>query len=95
MGNKQIKQHFENGKKTGVLKISLLRLSDFPPQLRDFPNVLRTLDLSENKFVSDFSRLINVFHILTFTPFHTHTHTGQNPRSNRKFYIAEASEPQQ
>lgn len=51
MGNKQIKQHFENAKKTGVLKISLMRLSDFPPQLRDFPNVLRTLDISENKFV--------------------------------------------
>lgn len=51
MGNKQVKQHFENAKKTGVLKISLLRLCDFPPQLRDFPNVLRTLDISENKFV--------------------------------------------
>lgn len=51
MGNKQIKQHFENAKKTGVLKISLMRLCDFPPQLRDFPNVLRTLDISENKFV--------------------------------------------
>lgn len=52
MGNKQVKQHFENAKKTGVLKISLLRLSDFPPQLRDFPNVLRTLDISENRFVN-------------------------------------------
>lgn len=52
MGNKQVKQHFENAKKTGVLKISLLRLCDFPPQLRAFPgNVLRTLDISENKFV--------------------------------------------
>lgn len=51
MGNKQVKQHFENAKKTGVLKISLMRLCDFPPQLRDFPNVLRTLDISENKFV--------------------------------------------
>lgn len=51
MGNKQIKQHFENAKKTGVLKISQLRLCDFPPQLKSFPNVLRTLDISENKFV--------------------------------------------
>jgi len=51
MGNKQVKQHFENAKKTGVLKISLMRLCDFPPQLRDFPNVLRTLDISENRFV--------------------------------------------
>lgn len=51
MGNKQIKQHFENAKKTGVLKISQLRLCDFPPQLKSFPNVLRTLDISENRFI--------------------------------------------
>lgn len=27
-------------------------LQEFPPQLREFPNVLRTLDLSENHFVT-------------------------------------------
>lgn len=50
MGNNAVKQHFETAKKTGVLKISQQRLNEFPPQLREFPNVLRTLDLSENRF---------------------------------------------
>uniref|UniRef100_A0A0K8TLW7 Putative leucine-rich repeat lrr protein n=1 Tax=Tabanus bromius TaxID=304241 RepID=A0A0K8TLW7_TABBR len=50
MGNNTVKQHFENAKKTGVLKISLQRLQDFPPQLRTFPNVLKTLDISGNRF---------------------------------------------
>lgn len=50
MGNKQIKQHLETAQKTGVLKISLQRLQDFPPQLKTYPNVLKTLDLSENRF---------------------------------------------
>lgn len=50
MGNKAVKQHFETAQKTGVLKISQQRLNEFPPQLRQFPNVLRTLDLSENRF---------------------------------------------
>ncbi|XP_055380503.1 leucine-rich repeat-containing protein 57 [Condylostylus longicornis] len=52
MGNKQIKQHLETAQKTGVLKISLQRLQDFPPQLKTFPNVLKTLDISENRFVT-------------------------------------------
>jgi Leucine-rich repeat (LRR) protein len=52
MGNKQVKQHFENAQKTGVLKISQLRLNEFPSALRQFPNVLKTLDISENKFVT-------------------------------------------
>lgn len=52
MGNKAVKQHFETAQKTGVLKISQQRLQEFPPHLRTFPNVLRTLDLSENRFVT-------------------------------------------
>ncbi|XP_016939425.1 leucine-rich repeat-containing protein 57 [Drosophila suzukii] len=50
MGNKQIKQHLETAQKTGILKISLQRLQEFPPQLKAYPNVLKTLDLSENRF---------------------------------------------
>uniref|UniRef100_A0A1A9UUN7 Disease resistance R13L4/SHOC-2-like LRR domain-containing protein n=1 Tax=Glossina austeni TaxID=7395 RepID=A0A1A9UUN7_GLOAU len=50
MGNKQIKQHLETAQKTGILKISLQRLQDFPPQLKGYPNVLKTLDLSQNRF---------------------------------------------
>lgn len=52
MGNKVVKQHFETAQKTGVLQITQQRLQEFPPHLRDFPNVLRTLDLSENRFVT-------------------------------------------
>lgn len=50
MGNKHVKQHFETAKKTGVLKISQQRLTEFPPHMRGFPNVLRTLDISDNRF---------------------------------------------
>ncbi|XP_037932544.1 leucine-rich repeat-containing protein 57-like [Teleopsis dalmanni] len=50
MGNKQIKQHLETAQKTGILKISLQRLQEFPPQLKTYPNVLKTMDLSENRF---------------------------------------------
>lgn len=50
MGNKQVKQHFETAQKTGVLKISLMRLQEFPTPLKQFPNVLKSLDLSENRF---------------------------------------------
>ncbi|XP_031625817.1 leucine-rich repeat-containing protein 57 [Contarinia nasturtii] len=52
MGNKVVKQHFETAQKTGVLKISQQRLTEFPPHMRGFPNCLRTLDLSENRFVT-------------------------------------------
>lgn len=52
MGNKVVKQHFDTAQKTGVLQITQRRLQEFPPHLRDFPNVLRTLDLSENRFVT-------------------------------------------
>ncbi|XP_065365170.1 leucine-rich repeat-containing protein 57 [Calliphora vicina] len=50
MGNKQIKQHLETAQKTGILKISLQRLQELPPQLKNYPNVLKTLDLSQNRF---------------------------------------------
>lgn len=40
MGNKQVKQHFETAQKTGVLKISLMRLQEFPTPLKQFPNCL-------------------------------------------------------
>uniref|UniRef100_W8B810 Leucine-rich repeat-containing protein 57 n=2 Tax=Ceratitis capitata TaxID=7213 RepID=W8B810_CERCA len=50
MGNKQVRQHLETAQKTGILKISLQRLQEFPPQLKNYPNVLKTLDLSENRF---------------------------------------------
>lgn len=52
MGNKVVKQHFETAQKTGVLQITQQRLQEFPPHLRNFPNCLRTLDLSENRFVT-------------------------------------------
>lgn len=54
MGNKAVKQHFETAEKTGVLKISQKRLKEFPIQLRENEKLknLRTLDLSENHFVS-------------------------------------------
>lgn len=52
MGNKVVKQHLETAQKTGVLKISQQRLTEFPPHLLQFPNTLRTLDLSENRFVT-------------------------------------------
>uniref|UniRef100_A0A1L8DCR9 Putative leucine-rich repeat lrr protein n=1 Tax=Nyssomyia neivai TaxID=330878 RepID=A0A1L8DCR9_9DIPT len=52
MGNKAVKQHFETAQKTGVLKISQMRLQEFPSPLKQFPNVLKTLDISENRFTS-------------------------------------------
>lgn len=66
MGNKQIKQHLETAQKTGVLKISLQRLQEFPPQLKTYPNVLKTLDLSENRFEhipDELGRLTTLKHI--------------------------------
>lgn len=51
MGNKAVKQHFETAQKTGVLKISQMRLTEFPSTLKTFPNCLKTFDISENRFV--------------------------------------------
>lgn len=45
-----MKQHFETAQKTGILKISQMRLQEFPTPLKNFPNVLKSLDLSENRF---------------------------------------------
>lgn len=50
MGNKQIKQHLETAQKTGILKISLQRLQEFPAAMKTCPNVLKTMDLSKNRF---------------------------------------------
>ncbi|CAO1405971.1 unnamed protein product [Diamesa serratosioi] len=63
MGNNAVKQHFETAEKTGVLKISNKRLKDFPPQLRTMKPVLRTLDLSENIYVT-FPDQIGTFTLL-------------------------------
>lgn len=52
MGNKAVKQHFETAQKTGVLKISQMRLTEFPSTLKTFPNCLKTFDISENRFVT-------------------------------------------
>lgn len=48
----KVKQHFETAQKTGVLKISQMRLQEFPTPLKNFPNVLKSLDLSENRFTA-------------------------------------------
>ncbi|KAK7793298.1 hypothetical protein R5R35_007623 [Gryllus longicercus] len=49
MGNSGLKQHYETAKKTGVLKISQEKLTEFPSNLKQLESVLRTLDLSDNK----------------------------------------------
>lgn len=50
MGNSGLKQHYETAKKTGVLKISQKKLTEFPASLKQLEPLLRTLDLSENRF---------------------------------------------
>jgi len=52
MGNSGLKQHYETAKKTGVLKISQQKLTEFPASLKQLEPLLRTLDLSENKFMT-------------------------------------------
>lgn len=51
MGNSGLTQHYETAKKTGALKLSQRKLNEFPQNLRALAESLRTLDLSENKFV--------------------------------------------
>lgn len=46
-----------------MLFVPFFSIKEFPPQLREFPNVLRTLDLSENHFVS-LPELIGKFTLL-------------------------------
>lgn len=50
MGNSGLKQHYETAKKTGTLKLSQHKLDEFPQNLRALAPLLRTLDLSQNKF---------------------------------------------
>lgn len=50
MGNSGLKQHYETAKKTGTLKLSQRKLNEFPRNLHVLAPLLRTLDLSENKF---------------------------------------------
>ena len=50
MGNSGLKQHYDVAKKTGTLNLSQRKLDEFPAQLATLVSVLRTLDLSENKF---------------------------------------------
>ncbi|XP_032684155.1 leucine-rich repeat-containing protein 57 [Odontomachus brunneus] len=52
MGNSGLKQHYETAKKTGTLKLSQRKLDEFPQNLRALAPLLRTLDLSENKFTT-------------------------------------------
>ncbi|XP_063235749.1 leucine-rich repeat-containing protein 57 [Bacillus rossius redtenbacheri] len=52
MGNSGLKQHLETAKKTGVLKISQGKLTEFPSNFKQLEPLLRTLDISENKFVT-------------------------------------------
>uniref|UniRef100_A0A1B6EB31 Disease resistance R13L4/SHOC-2-like LRR domain-containing protein n=2 Tax=Clastoptera arizonana TaxID=38151 RepID=A0A1B6EB31_9HEMI len=52
MGNSALKRHFETAEKTGVLNISGAKLKEFPPRLLSLQSVLRTLDLSDNRFNS-------------------------------------------
>ncbi|XP_044729126.1 leucine-rich repeat-containing protein 57-like [Chrysoperla carnea] len=51
MGNSGLKQHFETSKKTGVLTLSNEKLTEFPPQLKQLHGNLRSLDISNNKFI--------------------------------------------
>lgn len=66
MGNSNMKQHYENARKTGVLKISNSKLKEFPPQLKPLNSVLRSLDLSDNRFdalPSDISHFQHLKHL--------------------------------
>lgn len=50
MGNTALRKHCVNAEKTGVLNVSNQKLDHFPPPIKDLQGVLRTLDISENKF---------------------------------------------
>lgn len=77
MGNSGLKQHYETAKKTGTLKLSQHKLDEFPQNLRALAPLLRTLDLSQNKFtvlpneIGDFTllkQLIISYNRLTSLP---------------------------
>lgn len=66
MGNSGLKQHLETAQKTGVLKVSQNKLKEFPPGFRQLEDVLRTLDLSDNKFTvlpEEISRFMQLKHL--------------------------------
>lgn len=51
MGNSGLKQHYDTAKKTGTLTLSKRKLDEFPQNLQALTPLLRTLDISENKFL--------------------------------------------
>lgn len=66
MGNSGLKQHIETAQKTGVLKVSQGKLNEFPPGFRQLETSLRTLDISDNKFVvlpNEISRFMQLRHL--------------------------------
>lgn len=52
MGNSALKRHCETASKTGVLNISKGKLTEFPPCMKQLTSVLRTLDISDNRFTA-------------------------------------------
>ncbi|CAH1112054.1 unnamed protein product [Psylliodes chrysocephalus] len=66
MGNSGLKQHIETAQKTGVLKVSQGKLNEFPPGFKQLEGSLRTLDISDNKFVvlpNEISRFMQLRHL--------------------------------
>lgn len=66
MGNSGLKQHIVTAQKTGVLKLSQGHLNGFPPEFKQLEGNLRTLDLSDNKFVNlpnEISRFLQLKHL--------------------------------
>ncbi|KAJ8920424.1 hypothetical protein NQ315_005290 [Exocentrus adspersus] len=66
MGNSGLKQHIETAQKTGVLKLSQGKLNEFPPAFKQLEGSLRTLDISDNKFVilpNEISRFMQLRHL--------------------------------
>ncbi|XP_023021926.2 leucine-rich repeat-containing protein 57 [Leptinotarsa decemlineata] len=66
MGNSGLKQHIETAQKTGVLKVSQGKLNEFPPGFKQLESSLRTLDISDNKFVTlpnEISRFMQLRHL--------------------------------
>ncbi|KAE8741373.1 hypothetical protein FOCC_FOCC013073 [Frankliniella occidentalis] len=52
MGNTALQQKCETASKTGVLKISQRKLTEFPTSVKRLDQVIRVLDFSENYFVT-------------------------------------------
>lgn len=66
MGNSGLRQHLETAQKTGVLRVSQCKLKEFPPGFKPLENTLRTLDLSDNKFITlppEISRFMQLRHL--------------------------------